>query len=331
MFKINQNQIMFKEQEIINVMKIKRIVSFLPSATELIYEFGNQELLYGVTHECKYPKDAQTKPKVINSVIDSEKLSSFEINNQICQLLNKGKEIFILDEKKLLKANPDLIITQKTCQVCAAYVNQVNRAVTLLPQKTKVYSLDPHNFEEILISVTEIGDILERSKKAEQIRVKLEERILQVRAIMGEQKSKVLAIEWINPFFTAGHWIPEMIEYAGGINLISTKNEHSRIMKFDEISKSEPEIIIFMPCGFNTKKTIEEYNKMLKTNQEWNQLQAVKNKKIFAVDANSFFSKPSIRTITGLEILAKIIQPDHFRTLKVPKNSYTNILESKET
>jgi len=169
MLKINQNQIMFKEQETINVMKIKRIVSFLPSATELIYEFGNQELLYGVTHECKYPKDAQTKPKVINSVINSEKLSSFEINNQICQLLNKGKDIFILDEKKLLKANPDLIITQKTCQVCAAYVNQVIRAVTLLPQKPKVYSMDPHNFEEILVSVVELEIFLREVKKQSKL------------------------------------------------------------------------------------------------------------------------------------------------------------------
>jgi iron complex transport system substrate-binding protein len=322
---------MFKEQKTIKVMEIKRIVSFLPSATELIYEFGNQDLLYGVTHECKYPKEAQTKPQIINSAVDSKKLSSIKINNQICQLLNKGKEIFILDEKKLLKSNPDLIITQKTCQVCAAYVNQVNRAVTLLPQKPQVYSMDPHNFDEILTSVTEIGNILEKRKKAVQIRTNLEKRISRVKTFVGGRKLKVLAIEWIKPFFTAGHWIPEMIEYAGGINTISNKGEDSRIMNFDEISKSNPEIIIFMPCGFNTKRTTEEYTKILKTNQEWNQLQAVKNRKIFAVDASSFFSKPSIRTITGLEILAKIIQPEHFGNLKVPRNSYFNILEPKWT
>ena len=312
-------------------MRIKRIVSFLPSATELIYEFGNQELLYGVTHECNYPNEAQAKPQIINSVVDSEKLSSIEINNQICQLLNKGKEIFILDEKKLLKANPDLIITQKTCQACAAYLNQVDKAITILPQKPQVYSMDPHSLDEILTSVTEIGNILERSKRAEQIRAFLKKRISHIEKVVEGKKSKVLAIEWVEPFFTAGHWIPEMIECSGGINLISKKGEHSRTMTFDEIAKSDPEIIIFMPCGFNTKRTIEEYNKTLKTNEKWNKLQAVKNKKIFAVDANSFFSKPSIRTITGLEILAKIIQPKQFRNLKVPKNSYFNILEPIET
>jgi len=303
-----------------------RIVSFLPSATELIYELESQDLLYGVTHECKYPSEAQAKPQIINSVVDSDNLSSIEIDNQICQSLNKGKEIFILNEKKLLEANPDLIITQKTCEVCAAHVNQVDKAVSILPRKPTVYSMDPHNLDGILTFVTEIGDILERSKKSEYIRLKLEERISHVKKKINRKKPKVLAIEWIEPFFTAGHWIPEMVEYAGGINLISEKEQRSRKMDFDEIQKSDPEIIIFMPCGFNAKRTFEEYNKILKNNQEWSQLQAVKNKKIFAVDANSFFSKPSIRTITGLEILAKIIHPEYFEDLFVPKNSHYNIL-----
>lgn len=311
-------------------MKIKSIVSFLPSATELIYEFEDEKLLYGVTHECKYPKDAQTKPQVINSVIDSEKLSSIEINNQICRLLTEGKEIFVLDEKQLLKANPDLIITQKTCEVCAAFVSQVDRAVAMLTQKPIVFSMDPHSMDEILISVTEIGEILRKSKKAAKIRVKLERRIAHIKKLLLEKKPKVLAIEWIEPFFTAGHWIPEMIGCAGGVNMISKKGEHSKKIDFEDISKSDPEIIIFMPCGFGVKRTIEEYNRILKTNQDWNELQAVKNKKIFAVDANSFFSKPSIRTITGLEILAQIIQPKHFESLTVPKNSYFNILEPNE-
>ncbi len=308
-------------------MTIKRIVSFLPSATELIYELGVQHLLYGVTHECKYPKQAQAKPKVIDSVIKSEELSSNEINNQTCQLLNEGKDIFVLNEKILKNANPDLIITQETCEVCAAYSNQVSQAVNILSQKPTIYSMDPHNLEEILISVIEIGNILERNNKAEEIITKLKERISQVKDYSKGKKSKVLAIEWMEPFFTAGHWIPEMIEYAGGINLVSKKGEHSRKMNLEEITKSDPEIIILMPCGFDAKRTIEEYNKILKTNPKWNNLRAVKNKKIFAVDANSFFSKPSIRTITGLEILGKIIQPNQFENIRVPKSSFYNIIE----
>jgi iron complex transport system substrate-binding protein len=308
-------------------MAIKRVVSFLPSATELIYELERQESLYGVTHECRYPIEAQTKPRVINSVIDSEKLSSNEINTQTCQLLNEGKEIFILDEKILKEANPDLILTQETCEVCAAFTNQVDKAIQVLPKKPTIYSMDPHNLDEILTSVIEIGNILDKNKKAEKVRTELGKRISHVKKFSNKEKTRVLAIEWMEPFFTAGHWIPEMVEFAGGINMISKKGERSRKMNIKEISKSDPEIIILMPCGFNTKRTIDEYGSILKNNPEWDGLRAVKNKKIFAVDANSFFSKPSIRTITGLEILAKIIQPKHFESLMVPNGSFYNIMK----
>jgi len=311
-------------------MTIKRIVSFLPSATELIYELGSQDTLYGVTHECKYPKDAQTKPLVIDTVIDSEKLSSKEINNQTCRLLIEGKETFTIDEKVLRNANPDLIITQETCEVCAAYTNQVSKAVSVLPQRPAIYSMDPHSMDQILTSVVEIGNILGRNKKAYGIKTELEKRIERIKRYSNGGKIKVLAIEWVDPFFTAGHWIPEMVEFAGGINLISKKGEHSRKMNFKEISEVDPEIIILMPCGFSTKRTIEEYNKILRPDSEWNCLDAVKNKKTFAVDANSYFSKPSIRTITGLEILAKIIHPEYFKSLQIPKDSFCNIMEPTE-
>ncbi len=311
-------------------MAVKRIVSFLPSATELIYELGREELLFGVTHECKYPKEAQTIPQVINSVIDSEKLSSNEINTQTCQLLTEGKEIFVLNEKILKEANPDLIITQKTCEVCAAFTSQVEKASKILPKKPTIYSMDPYTVEEILTSVIEIGNVLDKTKKSKEIRLELEKRINHVKGFLNQKKPRILAIEWIEPFFTAGHWIPEMIEFAGGINMISKKGEHSRKMNIEEIVESDPEIIILMPCGFGTKRTIEEYNKFLKNNSNWNNLRAVKNKKIFAVDANSFFSKPSIRTITGLEILAKIIQPSHFENLIVPNDSFSNVIEPTE-
>jgi iron complex transport system substrate-binding protein len=280
---------MFKEQLLIRVMTITRIVSFLPSATELIYELA-------------------------------------------CQLLNEGKDIFILNEAILKKANPDLIITQETCEVCAAYTNQVNKAIQILAKKPTVYSMDPHSLEEILTSVTEIGEILGKNKRSKEIRIKLGEKISYIKKLSNSRKTKVLAIEWIDPFFTAGHWVPEMIESAewidpfftaghwvpemiesaGGINMISKKGEHSRKMTFYEISKSDPEIIILMPCGFDTERTVEEYNKILKNNSDWSKLKAVKNKKIFAVDANSYL---------------KIIQPENFVNLSVPRNSFFNVIE----
>src|SRR3989338_2456620 len=230
-------------------MPIKRIVSFLPSATELLYEFGVEDLLYGVTHECKYPENAKTKPRVISAIINSDELSSKEIDTKICQLLNEGKKI------------------------------------------------------------TE----------------SLKKRIEYVKNFKPKTKLKVLAIEWIEPFFTAGHWIPEMIKEVGGENMISKIGEYSRKLSIAEITRSDPDIIIVMPCGFDTFRTISEYDKILKDDKSWNMLRAVKNKKVFAVDANSYFSNPSIRTITGLEILAKIIQPENFLRLNVPENSFLQI------
>ena len=306
-------------------MAVKRIVSFLPSATELLYEFGIQDKLYGVTHECCYPKDATSKPIVIDSVINSDKLSSKEIDAKICQLLKDKKDIFVLNEENLKNANPDLIISQETCEVCAAYTNQVNRAIQILQKRPTIFSMNPHNMDEIISSIMEVGKIIDKKEKSKEIADSLSKRIENVRKNHSNKKIKVLAIEWIEPFFTAGHWVPEMIEIAGGVNMISKTGEHSRRLDIIEISKSNPDIIVLMPCGFDTQRTVEEYEKFLKNNSQWKNLDAVKKNQIFAVDANSFFSKPSIRTVEGIEILAKIIQPDKFNGLRVSERSFAHI------
>ena len=140
-----------------------------------------------------------------------------------------------------------------------------------------------------------------------------------------QSKPKVLALEWLDPFFTSGHWVPEMVDIAGGENQISTKGEQSRRMKFEEIKKCDPDIIVLMPCGFDTNRTVLEYKKILQNSAEWNNLRAVKNQNVFAVDANSYFSKPSLRTITGIEILAKIIHPEIFETGKNSEESFKQI------
>ena len=306
-------------------MPIDRIVSFLPSATELLYEFGVEEKLFGVTHECKYPENAKLKPQVISSVINSDELTSNEINTITCTLLRDGKNIFELDNKNLLDANPDLIISQETCEVCAAYTTEVKTALEILPKKPELYSMDPHNLNEIIQSVTKLGKILQKEKKALEIVHSLRQRIENIQNSKNEKIPTVLAIEWIEPFFTAGHWVPEMIELAGGINLISKIGEHSRRMDMQEVKNSDPDIIILMPCGFDTARTLSEYDAILRNDPAWNSLTAVKNNRVFAVDANSFFSKPSIRTVEGLEILAKIIQPDKFKDLTVSDGSFSNV------
>ena len=306
-------------------MQKKRIISFLPSATELIYELGAQEKLFGVTHECNYPTEAASKPKVIESVFEPEKMSSREIDEKICDLSEKGEDIYKLVTQNVSDAKPDLIISQEICEVCSAYTNQVKNAIDILDEKPEIYSMSPHDINGILKCVTDIAEKINEEKRGRVIVNSLNSRIDKIKDIKISKKPKVLAIEWINPFFTSGHWVPEMIEMSGGENMITKKGEHSRKMGIEEIENENPDVLILMPCGFDVQRTVSEYEKYLKNDLRWNELRAVKERKVFAVDANSFFSKPSIRVVTGIEILAKIFHPEMFEELEVPNNSFLKI------
>ena len=306
-------------------MQKKRIISFLPSATELIYELGAQEKLFGVTHECNYPSDATSKPKVIESVFQPEKMSSKEIDEKICDLSEKGEDIYKLVTQNVSDAKPDLIISQEICEVCSAYTNQVKNAIDILDEKPEIYSMSPHDINGILKCVTDIAEKINEEKRGREIVNSLNSRIDKIKDVKISKKPKVLAIEWINPFFTSGHWVPEMIEMSGGENMITKKGEHSRKMGIEEIENENPDVLILMPCGFDVQRTVSEYEKYLKNDLRWNELRAVKERKVFAVDANSFFSKPSIRVVTGIEILAKILHPEMFEELEVPNNSFLKI------
>ena len=306
-------------------MESQRIVTFLPSATELIYNLGADDKLFGVTHECNYPIDAKTKPRVISSVFDPALMSSKQIDDKICQLMTDGKEIYNLNEENLLNAKPDLIISQNICEVCSAHTEHVNMAMNMLEKKPEVYTMDPHNVDEILMSIKDISKMIGKEKEGNELINSLLKRLQFVKSKMYEERPKVVAIEWVDPFFTSGHWIPEMIETAGGENLISVEKMPSRKMKLEEIKSANPDIIVIMPCGFDVKRTISEYNNVLAENPDWNELKAVKENNVYAVDANSYFSKPSLRTITGIEILAQIIHPDIFGSLQLPEDSFTKI------
>ena len=291
----------------------------------MIYNLGADDKLFGVTHECNYPIDAKTKPRVISSVFDPALMSSKQIDDKICQLMTDGKQIYNLNEENLLNAKPDLIISQNICEVCSAHTEHVNMAMKMLEKKPEVYTMDPHNVDEILMSIKDISKMIGKEKEGNELINSLLKRLEFVKSKMCEERPKVLAIEWVDPFFTSGHWIPEMIETAGGENMISIEKTPSRKMKLEEIKSANPDIIVMMPCGFDVKRTISEYNNVLAENPDWNELKAVEENNVYAVDANSYFSKPSLRTITGIEILAQIIHPDIFGSLQLPKDSFTKI------
>ena len=306
-------------------MKAKRIISFLPSATELIYELGAQDRLFGVTHECNYPNDASNKPRVIESVFEPEKMSSQEIDDKICELSERGEEIYKLITENVSNAKPDLIISQEICEVCSAYTNQVKNAMSILEEKPEIYSMSPHDIQGILKCVKDIAEKIDEVGRGGEIVNSLNTRINKIKKVPISDRPKVLGIEWIKPFFTAGHWVPEMIECSGGINMITKNGEHSRKMDITEIENADPDVLILMPCGFDVQKTVSEYEKYLRNDSRWNKLRAVKERNVFAVDANSFFSKPSIRVVTGIEILAKILHTEIFTDFEVPNNSFSKI------
>ncbi|MDE1873023.1 MAG: cobalamin-binding protein [Thaumarchaeota archaeon] len=301
-----------------------RIVSFLPSATEILYELGVGDQVFAVTHECNYPSEAKTKPKVIHSVFDPEKMTSQEIDKKVVDLMKAGKDIYVLDEQVLKNANPNLIVAQGICEVCSPFTKEINKAVAILGVKPEVLILDPRNLGDILDNIIEVGKKVGKLGESQAFVYDLRSR---VKIIQHRQKivlPHVLCIEWLDPLFTAGHWVPQMVELAGGINGISAKGDQSRRMELDEIVKFDPDIIVLMPCGFDVNRTMQEYEK-LADKEKWRSLKAVKQGQVYAVNANEYFSKPGPRIVTGLEILAKIINPDTFKDLQVPKNSIQKI------
>lgn len=305
-------------------MSSERIVSFLPSATEVLYQIGAGDRIFGVTHECKFPESAKRKPKVINSSFDPAKMNSKEIDNKIVELMQSGREIYVIDDRILKEAKPDLIVAQGVCEVCSPFTKEINRAISILDYKPDILILDPHDLDDILISIMDVAERVGRIKEGRKLVVSLQNRIDSIRIRPKQNKPKVLCLEWIDPFFTAGHWIPQMVEIAGGINGLGSYGEPSYRIDMDEIIKFDPDKIILMPCGFDIDRTLIEF-KQAKISNEWKSLSAVQNNEIFAVDAGAYFSKPSPRTITGLEILAKIIHPDVFLDTIVPTNSFIKI------
>ena len=314
-------------------MEYQRIVSFLPSATEILYELGVGTNVVGVTHECNYPLEAKLKPRVINSAFNASTMSSKEIDNKIVELFTKGKDIYIINDNLLKKLRPDVIVAQGICEVCSPFTKEINRAISILEYNPKIIILDPSDISDILDNIYEISKNVGKIKEGQNLVKSLENKINRIKKITELKNKKdlpkILCLEWIDPFFTAGHWVPEMVEIAGGLNGLSKPKEQSKRASIEEIKKFDPDKIILMPCGFNIERTIQEYKNnttTLNNSPEWNNLRAIKNNELYVVDAGSYFSKSGPRTITGIEILAKIISATEFKHITIPENSYSKLI-----
>ncbi len=301
-----------------------RIVSFLPSATETLYELGAGSQIVGVTHECKFPPQARKKPQIIRSSFDPDEMTARDIDNKVVELMRSGKDIYVVDENALKSVSPNLIVAQGLCEVCSPFTKEINKAVNILGNQPDVLILDPHDLDDILVSIMDLAERIGRVGEGRKLVTSLQNRIDSVRSMKIKFRPNVLCIEWMEPLFTAGHWVPQMVEYAGGINGLSTVGEPSRRMDIEEAVQMDPDIIVLMPCGFNMERTLKELP-VLASNGKWKSLQAVKNGNVYAVNANAYFSKPGPRTVVGLEIMAKILHPEASQHIRVPKSSYKKI------
>ena len=303
---------------------VNRIVSFLPSATEILYLLGCQHLLYGVTHQCNFPSEAKSKPQVINSVFDSESMTSLQIEQKIQELAKLQNEYFIINFDLLKKIQPDLIISQGICDVCSPHNREMEKVIRFLGYTPDTLVLDPHTVEDVVQNIVDVAKSVGKVKEGLEIKTSLSNRVENVANTNEDKNPRVICLEWFDPFYICGHWVPQMVEIAGGINGISKTGDRSRKIEFSQISQLDPDILILLPCGFTLDRVLSEYVS-LKRNEDWNSLRAVQNDMVFAVDAMSYFSRPSPRLIVGIEILAKIINPKSFAYLVVPVNSYTKL------
>jgi len=286
-----------------------RICSLLPGATEMAFALGVGDHIVGVTHECDYPADAKNKPVIVRSAIDSTRMTSREINLKVADLLQAGKGLYTIDKQAFIEAAPDIILTQGLCDVCALDYNEVVKAAGLLPQPPQILSLNPHGLSDMLDDIRRIGEATQRREAAETIIRGFTERIERIGYAAPSFRPRVVCIEWFEPLYTAGHWVPEMIALAGGHDVLGRKGEPSAKVEWRQIIDAKPEVIVLMPCGFDTRRTIRE-STPLRILKGWNDLPAVKAGNVYALNGNAYFSRPGPRLINGLEILARIIHPE---------------------
>lgn len=286
-----------------------RIVSLLPSATEILFALGLDREVVGVSHECDFPPQARTKPVVIHSRLPHDAAPA-EIDRLVSEYVARGESLYAVDAQKLEELHPDLIVTQDLCHVCAASPDDLATALTRFDRRPAVLSLNPKDLGDVWRDILQVGEATGRSPEAEKLVDQIGQRqgALERQLDSSGRRPRVAFLEWLEPIYVGGHWVPEMIHCAGGEDVLGSVGKASFRIPLQEVVEAEPEMLLISPCGYTAKRARREYES-LKLPGQWNAMPAVRHNQVYALEANSYFSRPGPRLATGMEILAKVVQP----------------------
>jgi iron complex transport system substrate-binding protein len=282
-----------------------RIVSLLPAATEMVYLLGIGDDLVGVSHECDYPSEASLKPKVTATLVDASR-NGEAIQRQVTELSHAHRSLYELDSEQIRRLQPDLILTQEICDVCAVSRSQIEATGVELYGTANVISFEPSTLEGVLRDIVYLADLTGRQTLGEEVTGRLRQRVKRIRVQASAQGDPVVCLEWLQPPMAAGHWIPEMIEMAGGRDPTMKAGEHSRRVEWTEIQAAQPAALIVAPCGYSLTKAVEEYHATTLP-EWWDQLPAVRSGRVFAIDGHNFTSRPGPRLVDTLEMIATVV------------------------
>jgi iron complex transport system substrate-binding protein len=294
----------------------ERIVSLISSATEILYLLGLADRVVGVSHECDYPGDVSSKPRLTRSLVESC-ASSLAIDEQVRSFSSNQTALYSIDVEQLTELAPDLIVTQAQCDVCAVRYEDVVSAVRTSPEisGTAILALDPRSLADVLDDITRIGRATGADGAAAQARASLEARVRSIQtkiaSLPHDEICRVACLEWIDPPMLAANWMPDMIRWAGGDPGHTAAGQHSSYASWEQIVADDPQVIIVMPCGFDLERAIVEAQ-VLAGKPGWEQLSAVRNRRVFAVDGNAYFNRSGPRLVDSLEILAHLFHPEAF-------------------
>ncbi|HWV99428.1 MAG TPA: cobalamin-binding protein [Candidatus Acidoferrum sp.] len=292
-------------------MAESRIVSFLPAATEMVCALGLADHLVGITHECDYPPDIRDKPIVVRNALPLEGMSPREIDVTVSERIRSGASLYQVDERLLQEVAPNLILTQNLCQVCAPSGNEITQVLKALRPVPKILWFTPKSLAGIEENLRELGKATGRSDEAKKVISAGRARLEKVTVLTGvaSTRPRVFCMEWVDPVYCSGHWVPEMVELAGGVDALSRKGTDSVRMAWEDVVNWGPEVLIISPCGFDLAGASEQALQLF-ARPGWKDLPAVRQNRVYAVDANSYFARPGPRVVAGVELLAHLIHPE---------------------